>query len=103
MFKNKGKQLHSIEIQGNIYSATLSLEDWPHGISVLVTVHDTENTYFKAKILCSKNQSDSYLRISKLPEQEQLNEAWLQFKKQYPFEELNDTAVPVVEVLLPWK
>ena len=95
--------MHSININNKEYHVTLTRVDWPHGISILVTVFDNDEQYFSSKVLCSSSASIDYERVLKLSEKDLLNEAWQQFSEHYPFKKLNETIESGIMVLLPWR
>ena len=103
MLKKKDLNLQSIIINNKEYCVTLTQVDWPHGISILVTVLDNDEQYFCSKVLCSSSSSTDYERVSKLPGQDLLDEAWQQFSEHYPFEKLNEAIKSGIMVLLPWR
>ncbi len=94
--------MYSIDIAGKRFEASLSKIEYPHGVSVLVTVFDGEMKYIESKVTCSSSSEDVHERIAKLSEAELLLEAWEIFKSKYPFDKIEDCLSSGLVVLVNW-
>ena len=94
--------MYSIDIADKRYTASVSQIEWPHGISVLVSILDGKTKYFESKVMCSVSSVDTHDRIEKLTEEELLSEAWEIFKSGYPFDKLEGCLSTGLVVMLNW-
>ena len=94
--------MYTIEIDAKKYTAIVSVEDWPHGISVLVKVVENETICFKSKVLCSAS-SPIYQDIAELSSEALKENAWQYFNENYPFDKLDETLESGITFLLGWQ
>ncbi|WP_144393886.1 hypothetical protein [Pleionea sediminis] len=92
----------AIVIDSKRHHVKLSIGEWKFGPCVDIEVFCGSSIYFRSKALCSP-ESKEYNRVSLLDPKELLEEAWLLFKKKYPFERLKETIRYGLTVFVYWE